>query len=128
MSMEADLTAYVTRVSAISALIGTRFEPVQNVQGTTMPAVSYQLISNPIGYSHDGAGLRTWRVQVTVTAKTFAAVCAVGDALFGALAGVRWSGPDGLYASFVENVTDGLASVAGEAGYYIRRMDVMIEK
>lgn len=127
MSMEADLTAYMMRSSAITALIGTRFEPVQNVQSTTMPAVSYQVISAPVSYSHSGAGLHSWRVQVTTVAATFAEMLAVAGAVKDALAGLRWAGAGGVYASFVENMTDGLASSAGQAGYYLRRMDVMIE-
>ena len=39
MSIETTLVAYVLGQSAITALIGRRFEPVQNAQGTLLPAV-----------------------------------------------------------------------------------------
>lgn len=123
MSMESDLTTYVLAQSAITALIGTRFEPVQNIQSTDLPAVSYQVISAPADYSHAGLGLTTWRVQMTVTALTYASLVAVATALREALAGVIWS----QYSSFVENVLDGLSPPAGQAGYYLRRMDVIIQ-
>jgi len=125
--METDLTAYIATQATVTALIGTRFEPVQNVQGAVMPAVSYQVISGPADYSQDGLGLTTWRVQLTVTDLTYAGVKAVADALRDSLAGKRWSGVAGSYVSFVENVLDGLAPPAGQAGYYLRRMDVAIQ-
>lgn len=125
--METDLTAYVGRQAAITALIGTRFEPVLNIQGSVMPAVSYQVISGPTEYSQDGPGLTSWRVQLTVTATTYTAMEALAKLLWSALAGKRWTGVDGSYASFVENVVDGLAPPAGQAGFYLRRMDVVIQ-
>lgn len=127
MSMETDLTAYVASQSTVTALIGTRFEPVENVQGTAMPAVSYQVISGPADYTHDGLALTFWRVQLTVTDLTYAGMQAVADALCTVLAGKRWTGVAGPYVSFVENVMDGLAPPAGQAGFYLRRMDVVIQ-
>ena len=127
MTMEADLTTYVMTQSPITALIGTRFEPVLNVQGSVMPAVSYQVISAPTEYTHDGVAMTAWRVQLTVTALTYAGMLAVADLLRAALGGVVWTVSSRRYSSFVENVLDGLAPPAGQAGFYIRRMDVVIE-
>lgn len=127
MTMETDLTTYVLAQSAITALIGTRFEPVLNVQSQTLPAVSYQVISAPAGYTHDGLAMTAWRVQLTVTDLTYAGLVAVANALRAALAGVVWTGTGERYSSFVENVLDGLAPPAGQAGFYLRRMDVVIE-
>ena len=84
--METDLTAYIARQAAITALIGTRFEPVLNVQRSVMPAVSYQVISGPTDYSQDGPGLTSWRVQLTVTDPTYAAM----EALAKLLRSLRW--------------------------------------
>ncbi len=125
--IETDLTAYVQRQAAITALIGTRFEPVLNTQGTVMPAVSYQMISGPRDHSHDGPGLTSYRVQLTVTDTTYTGMVAVAKLLASALDGKRWTGVDGSYVSFVENELDGMAPSAGQAGYYLRRIDVMIE-
>lgn len=127
MSMETDLTAYIATQATVTALIGTRFEPVENTQGTAMPAVSYQVISGPADYSHDGMALTFWRVQLTVTDLTYAGMKAVADALRTVLAGKRWTGVAGPYVSFVENVIDGLAPPAGQAGFFLRRMDVVIQ-
>lgn len=127
MSMEADLTAFVATQGTVTALIGTRFEPVENVQGTAMPAVSYQVISGPADYSHDGLGLTFWRVQLTVTDLTYAGVVATANALRDVLVGKRWTVGSNVYVSFVENVIDGLAPPAGQAGFYLRRMDVVIQ-
>lgn len=127
MSMETDLTAYIATQTTVTALIGTRFEPVLNVQSQTLPAVSYQVISGPADYTHDGLGLTFWRVQLCVTDLTYAGVVAVADALRTVLAGKRWTGVAGPYVSFIENVIDGLAPPAGQAGFYLRRMDVVIQ-
>lgn len=123
MSMESDLTTYVLAQSAVTALIGTRFEPVQNMQSTDLPAVSYQVISAPTDYTHDGTGMTIFRVQLTVTALTYASLIAVASALRTALAGVR----SGDYVFFIENELDGLSPPAGQAGYYLRRMDVSVQ-
>lgn len=125
--MEADLTTYLLAQSAITALIGTRFEPVLNAQGSLMPAVSYQVISGPTGYSHDGPAMTPWRVQLTVTDPTYTNTKAVAKLLRTALAGVVWTVSGRRYSSFVENELDGLAPPAGQTGYYLRRMDVVIE-
>ena len=127
MTMETDLTTYVLAQSAITALISTRFEPVLNVQGSVMPAASYQVISAPAEYTHDGLAMTSWRVQLTVTDLTYAGVVAVANALRAVLAGKVWTVSGRRYSSFVENVLDGLAPPAGQAGYYLRRMDVTIE-
>lgn len=125
--METDLTAYVQRQAAITALIGSRFEPVINTQGAVMPAVSYQVISGPRDQSHDGPGLTSYRVQLTVTDTTYTGMVAVAKLLASALDGKRWSGVDGNYVSFVENELDGMAPSAGQAGFFLRRMDVVIQ-
>lgn len=127
MTMEADLVDYVLRQAPVVALIGSRFEPLQNSQGATLPAVAYQVLSAPADYSHDGLGMMSWRVQLTISGSTYTSVVGVCDALRMALAGKGWAGPGGAYVSFVENILDGLAPTSGQAGFYIRRMDLLIE-
>jgi hypothetical protein len=96
---------------------------VQNVQSTDLPAVSYQMISAPTDYTHDGTGMTIFRVQLTVTALTYASLVAVATSLRTALGGVR----NGGYVYFVENELDGISPPAGQAGYYLRRMDVSVQ-
>lgn len=127
MSLESALAAYVLRQPAVTALVGDRFDPVENPQGTAMPAIAYQTISRPREYSHDGGGLSDARVQLTISAATFTEVVAVADALRPVLAGRSFSDAEGRYVAFVENEMDGNAPASGQAGYFIRRMDVMIE-
>ena len=127
MSIETTLVAYVLGQSAITALIGRRFEPVQNAQGTLLPAVSYQQISGPVEYTHDGDGFHSPRFQLTIVGRTYAEITAVCAVLYAALAGVRFTVGGTECVSFVENVMDGLASESGEMGYYVRRMDVVIQ-
>lgn len=124
--METDLTAYIQRQAEITVLIGTRFEPAVNTQGAVMPAVTYQVISGPRDHSHDGPGLASYRIQLTVTDTTYTGMVAVAKQLVRALDGKRWSGADTEYVSFVENELDGVAPAAGQAGFYLRRIDVRI--
>lgn len=127
MNVETALTNYVLSQSAITALIAHRFEPVENSQGTVLPAVSYQQISGPVDYTHDGDGFKSPRFQLTIVAKTYAETVAVYAVLYAALAGVRFTLSGFECVSFVENVIDGLAFESGEIGYYVRRMDVIIQ-
>lgn len=124
--VEQSLVTYLGTQAGVTALVGTRIEPVENVQSQTLPAVSYQVISGPIGYSHDGSALQATRIQLTVTATTYSSLVALSNALQSALAGIRYTVDERWYVSQVQNVVDGLAPQAGQAGYYIRRIDVVI--
>ncbi|MBK8211568.1 MAG: DUF3168 domain-containing protein [Rhodospirillales bacterium] len=126
MSLEYALVGYLLRQPEVVALVGSRIEPVRNVQGSVMPAVAYQLISRPQDYSHDGPGLGEPRVQLTISGATFTSVSAVANALRPLLAGKRFTDRDGEYTAFVENEDDGIAPTSGQAGYFVRRMDVVI--
>jgi len=127
MSVERALTSYILAQTAITALIGHRFNPVENAQGTTLPAVSYQQISGPVEYTHSGDGFKTPRFQLTITGRTYADIVAVYTALYAVLCGVRFTVDSLEYVAFVENVLDSIAFESGEMGYYIRRMDVIIQ-
>lgn len=127
MSVESALVGYLLVQPAVVALVGDRIEPVENSQGATMPAVAYQTLSRPVEFSHDGPGLAEVRIQLTISATTFTALLAVADALRPLLAGRRFSDVDGRYVVFVENEMDGIAPASGQAGFFLRRMTVMIE-
>lgn len=127
MSIESALTSYVLGQAAITALIGHRFNPVETTQGSTLPAVSYQQISGAVDYTQDGDGFRTPRFQLTIVARTYAEIVAVYVPLYAALSGVRFTVNGIECVAFVENVLDSVAYESGEMGYYIRRMDVIVQ-
>lgn len=126
MSLEYALVGYLLLQPEVTALVGSRIEPVRNVQGTALPAVAYQVISRTQEYSHDGPAIGEPRIQLTISGATFTEVLAVADALRPALAGRRFTDVDGEYTAFVENEDDGIAPTSGQAGYFVRRMDVVI--
>lgn len=126
MSLESALVGYLLRQPGLVALVGSRIEPVRNVQGSVMPAVAYQLISRPQEYSHDGPGMGQPRIQLTISGATFTDVSAVADVLRTLLAGRRFTSEAGEFTAFVENEDDGIAPTSGQAGYFVRRMDVVI--
>lgn len=126
MSLENALVGYLLRQPGLVALVGSRIEPVRNVQGSVMPAVAYQLISRPQDYSHDGPGIGEPRIQLTISGATFTSVSAVAEVLRPLLAGRRFTSEAGEFTTFVENEDDGIAPTSGQAGYFVRRMDVVI--
>lgn len=122
MSVETDLMLRLQSSSSLAALVSTRIEPVINAQSGFWPALSYQQISGPQDYTHDGPGMAYPRFQLTATGTTFADVVAVMSAVRALLDGRRW----GAYTSFCENQLDSYAADAGQQGVYIRRLDVVI--
>lgn len=120
MTVEEAVTQYVV------AATGIVMEPVQNVQAATLPAVSYQVISWPQDYSHDGAAMAWPRIQLTVSAATYADVVATVTRLRETLSGIKFTLAGHEYTSFVENDIDGLSPQAGQQGVYVRRMDVVV--
>lgn len=67
----------INSYSGITALIGAlptmRYYPLRLPQPPiTYPAITYQIISNDLGYSHSGfSGLTDVRVQLTIWSQTF---------------------------------------------------------
>lgn len=120
MTVEEAVTQYV------GAMTGIVMEPVQNVQAAALPAVTYQVISWPQDYSQDGAAMAWPRIQLTVSAATYADVVATVARLRAALSGVKFTASGWEYTSFVENDIDGLSPQAGQQGVYVRRMDVVV--
>lgn len=74
--------------AAVTGLVGTKIYPGRIPQNTTMPAVSYELVSGvdiaPINAQAGGVLLRS-RVQVNVLARTYAEVKTIQEAIRGAL-------------------------------------------
>jgi hypothetical protein len=88
-----DLVNSLTGVTAlIGALPTMRYYPVRLPQTSNpvYPAITYQRIDDPLGYSHDGYdGLAFPRMQLTIWSTTYAS----GEALEAVL---RQSPPNGL--------------------------------
>lgn len=80
--MLADLRTYILAGGAVSALIGSRFYPHKLPQSPTLPAVTYQVISELRGHVMSGAdGTPGTRVQIDAWASTMADALAVADAI-----------------------------------------------
>jgi hypothetical protein len=88
--MRAEKVVYdlLTGSEAVTALVGLKIYPGLIPQNTTMPAVSYELISSvdipPINAQAGGVILRS-RVQVSVLARTYAEVKTIQEAIRRAL-------------------------------------------
>lgn len=88
--MRAEKVVYdlLTGSEAFTALVGLKIYPGLIPQNTTMPAVSYELISSvdipPINAQAGGVILRS-RVQVSVLARTYAEVKTIQEAIRRAL-------------------------------------------
>ena len=88
--MRAEKVVYdlLTGSEAVTALVGLKIYPGLIPQNTTIPAVSYELISSvdipPINAQAGGVILRS-RVQVSVLARTYAEVKTIQEAIRHAL-------------------------------------------
>jgi len=97
------LYSYLTTFPGLAALIGTRCYPVKLPQEPTLPALTYQRVSDAPEYSHDpGASYRP-RMQITCWAGTYAGAEALATQVN--LASEAWHAAMGG-AAFVENVID----------------------
>ena len=70
----------------LSAIIGSRVYPLRLPDASTaapnvLPAITYQLISDPLKTTHSGHVTRTARVQIDAYAETYKEAHAVADAL-----------------------------------------------
>lgn len=121
--IEETLVSLLLAESTLTALVGQRIEPVVSSQDTTLPALSYQLISRQSEHSHDGPALSRPRIQLTAVGSTYTQVVNVLAACKTALDGVSWGGG---VASFCENEFDGYSADSRETGVFVRRIDVLV--
>lgn len=120
MSTTTDLVALLRNNPWVSAAVPGGFHPLVLPQGTTLPAIRYQQIDNPLEATHDGpTTLEHPRVQLTVHAKSHAEVERAAKALKLALHAQRRMGPG---PSFVVNEVDGYDT---ELRQYMRHVDVI---
>lgn len=121
-----DLYTLVTSDATVTGLIGTRMYPAPIPQDAALPALAYQLISQPGQYAHHEGdiGLRRSRVQLTARATDYARIRALLSALSAALSGYRGTtGSTHFQAIFEDNVRDEWAE-RFERG--VGRMDLII--
>ena len=106
----------------VAALVSTRIYPLLVPQDVALPAISYQKISGPRDYNHDGAaGFVKGRIQVTAVDDSYDGVKALFAAIRGALSGYTGtvSGVR-IWASFLENEID---SQGREDRFFVTRSD-----
>jgi len=96
VSIIAELVQYVNNHPALAAVQVSRFYPIQLPQRPTLPASTYQIVSNMPGYSQDGLSYEAPRVQIDCYAKTYAEAHTLADAFLAALAG--WHAAFGIPA------------------------------
>ena len=130
-TIEADLFAYLSTFSGLTALIGAgssaRVWPVNLDQDGQLPAVLYKQVSNPKRYTHDGSSpWVTPRYQLTVVDTTYDGVLGVAlqvnEALSG-YAGVLQAGGPKVVAKVVNELDDREPT----SGRYRRYIDVVLE-
>lgn len=95
----ASMVAHLQLNAALTALVGTRMYPMALPDATTstpstFPALTYQLIDEPVAITHDGQNTYKARVQVDVYGETYKTARGAADAVHAALHGYRgsWSG------------------------------------
>jgi hypothetical protein len=104
-----DLRSLILSDTAVAALVGTRLYPAPIPQDAVLPALAYQLISQPGQYAHDAGdiGLRRSRVQVTAQASDYAGIRALLDTVDAAISGYRGVvGDTHFQALFIDSVSD----------------------
>lgn len=124
--LEEALFSYLTGYAGLSALIGTRLYPVQFPQGVTLPAMTYQQVSSPEVYSHDGySGLRSPRFQFTCRGSTYLEAKQVAAQLKAALRGYAglMAGSVNVRGARIENEID---QIEPELGIYDVIVDAVI--
>lgn len=71
MTFAETLYDYLKNRVGVAALVGTRIHPVKLPQGSTLPALTFQRISDVPEYSHGGGMVREPMFQVTAWAGTY---------------------------------------------------------
>jgi hypothetical protein len=78
--LEESIFAHLSTVAALTTHVSTRIYPMMMPQNVTLPAISYQRISNAPQYSMSGpCGMDNPRIQVDVWTTGYGAAKAIGD-------------------------------------------------
>ena len=85
--IEDAMYAHLSTVASLTTLVSNRIYPIMMPQDPTLPAITYQRISNNPQWAMGGAcGLDNPRMQIDCWTTSFAASKALGDALRKAMA------------------------------------------
>ena len=85
MPIEVTIATYL---SGKSTSAGSRIFYDQIPQGTAMPYIYVSVVSTVKPYSHDGAGKKRWRVQLSIYADTHYAAKTLAEAVEGHMEGL----------------------------------------
>jgi len=124
--MQGALRARLLAASTVTALVGQRVSWLDRPQGSALPSVTLQTISDGRPQHFGGLqDLRPTRVQIDVWAATYASSRAVAEAVIAAILpaetinGVRFS------RSFIDSLND-LSERLGETSIYRTSIDVIV--
>ena len=92
----ASMVTFLQLDTTLTALVSTRMYPSRIPAGSTpspqtMPCMTFQLVDEPVGTTHDGRTTHKARVQVDAWGSSYKSAHAVADAVHGALHGWRGS-------------------------------------
>lgn len=118
MTLQQSIVTLLTADPGVSSLVGSRIYDRTLPTTPTLPAIVFQLVSDPRTYAQDGAQTATPRIQFTCWGKTPAAASGLADALEGALDLVT---RDQILILFVENR---IASHEAGTGLYKEIVDM----
>lgn len=86
MTIEAQLYTYLTNHTALKALISTRVYPMIIPLNADLPAVAYQVLSDPPLETHQGViGFHRMRIQFTAQDHSYNGVVTLSNTLASAL-------------------------------------------
>lgn len=131
LSLDDAIFTKLSTTSGITGICGTRVYPQDLPQGVTLPAITYQLVSNPVEATHDespGSSLSHPRVQITAWSTTHLGSVTLAAAIFSALHGFKGtvtSGQNSLQILGSLRV-DKRASKEPVSGIYTRQQDFEI--
>lgn len=119
MTIETDLYSRLSTFAGLVALVGTRSYPLLLPQNPTLPAITFQKISNVREQAHSGdSSLQHPRYQFSCWAETYAEAWAVAEQIRLALQGITSAG-----GGFYENAVD---LYDPETGWYHVPVDITI--
>lgn len=122
MGVEEAIINELLDTSAVTALTAQRIFPMSRRQGTTLPAVTVQMISRNIPYCDEGeVGLTEDRLQVDCWGATYSSAKAVARAVVEKLSAFDGS-PSGVEIQFamLEDERDSREGGSGAESYLFR--------
>lgn len=91
--------------TAITRIVGTRIYALEVPEDTTLPALSYRIVSAVSSPTFATSGMTRYRVQINCWALSYAQAVALRDAVISSLDGYT----DAYMTSFSTSMSDGFA-------------------